>query len=102
MERKEITVKAKTVAEALELASAELGVPAAELDYVVNTEGKRGFLGIGAAEAEITASFVPVGEKNALDFIKTVVGDMELDAEITSRYNDEDALCIDVNGNSVG
>ena len=27
---------------------------------------------------------------------------MELDAEITSRYNDEDALCIDVNGNSVG
>ena len=102
MERKEITVKAKTVAEALELASAELGVPAAELDYVVNTEGKRGFLGIGAAEAEITATFIPAGEKNALDFIKTVVGDMELDAEITSRYNDEDALCIDVNGNSVG
>ncbi|MCQ2428070.1 MAG: protein jag [Clostridia bacterium] len=102
MERKEITVKAKTVEEAVAQAAAELGVAAEDVEYKVTVEPKRGFLGIGATEAEITATFTPRGEKNALDFIKTVVDDMQLEAEITSEYNDEGDFCINVNGESVG
>jgi len=102
MERKEITVKAKTVEEALAQAAAELGVAQDALEYQVTVEPKRGFLGIGATDAEIVATYIPQGEKNALDFIKTVVEDMQLTAEITSNYNDEGDLCINVNGESAG
>jgi spoIIIJ-associated protein len=100
--KKEITIKAKTVEEALAEAASQLGVPAEKLDYTVVSEARRGFLGIGASDAEITASYTPKGEKNAIGFIKTIVEDMQLDATVTSREGGNDDLLIEVNGENAG
>mgnify|MGYP002514100860 CR=1 FL=1 len=46
--KKEITVSAKTVEEAIEKAVAELGAPNADaIEYTVLEEPKKGFLGFG-------------------------------------------------------
>lgn len=100
--RREITVRAKTVEDAVAQAAAEFGADASSVEYTVTSEGKRGFLGIGASEAEIVARFVPAGEKNAVNFIKTVVKDMQMNAEVTSGYNEEGDLEINVVGESAG
>ena len=55
--KKDITVTAKTVAEALEKAVAELGAPSADkVEYNIIDEGKKGIFGIGAVPAKISAS----------------------------------------------
>jgi spoIIIJ-associated protein len=53
---------ASTVEEALQKASASLGVPADDLSYEVLDTGSEGFLGIGARDARITVQ-VPVPER---------------------------------------
>ena len=55
--KKELIVTAKTVEEARKKAAAELGAPEEELVITVLEEGKRGFFGIGAVEAKISASY---------------------------------------------
>ncbi len=100
--KKEIKVSAKTVDEALARAAQELGVPASELEYTVTVEPKKGFLGIGAADAEIAASYTPAGEKNAAEFIKTIVGDMGISAEVGTKYGDNGALIIEISGKDAG
>ena len=101
-EKKIVTASGKTVEEAVAKAAEELGVEASLLDYTVNTEAKKGFLGIGASDAEITASYTPKGEKNALAFIKTVLEDMQIEAEITTDYDEDDDFVINVNGEAAG
>ena len=57
--KKEITVSAKSVDEAIAKAVAELGAPSAEkIEYTVIEEAKKGFLGIGASDAKIVATYV--------------------------------------------
>lgn len=101
-EKKKVTATGKTVEEALAKAAEELGVEASALDYIVSAEAKRGFLGIGAADAEIIAEYTPQGEKNALNFINTVLEDMQIKAEITTGYNEDDDFVINVNGENAG
>ena len=55
--KKEVVITAKTVEEARKKAAAELGAPEEELVVTVLEEGKRGFLGIGASDARISASW---------------------------------------------
>jgi len=51
--KKEITVTAKTVEEAVLKAVADLGAPSADaITYTVVEEPKKGFLGFGAAPAK--------------------------------------------------
>ena len=63
--KKEVTVKAKSVEEALTLAAEQLGAPEAEVKYTVIAEAKRGFLGLGSSDAEISAYYIPRGEQAA-------------------------------------
>ena len=100
--KKEITVSAKTVDEALSRAAQELGVSASELEYTVTAEPKKGFLGIGASDAEIVASYTPAGEKNAAEFIRTIVADMGIEAEVSTKYGENGALIIEVSGKDAG
>ena len=100
--KKEITVKAKSVEEALALAAAELGAPEIEIKYTVIAEAKRGFLGLGSADAEINAYYIPRGEQAAIDFINTVIADMQLTAEIATRDGKDGELIIDVSGEGSG
>ena len=100
--KKEVTVKAKSVEEALSLAAEQLGAPESEIKYTVVAEAKRGFLGIGSTDAEINAYYIPRGEQAAIDFINTVIADMQLTAEVDVRDGKDGELIIDISGEGSG
>ena len=97
--KKEITVSAKSVDEAVAKAVAELGAPSAEkIEYTVIEEPKKGFLGIGAVDAKITATYVLGGEYEALAFIEKLLSDMNIDADITMNDGENGEKVIAING----
>ncbi len=100
--KKEVTVKAKSVEEALTLAAEQLGVKESDVKYTVVAEAKRGFLGLGATDAEINAYYIPRGEQAAIDFINTVIADMQLTANIDIRDGESGELLIDITGEGSG
>jgi spoIIIJ-associated protein len=100
--KKEVTVKAKSVEEALTLAAQQLGVAESEVQYTVIAEAKRGFLGLGSTDAEISAYYIPRGEQAAIDFINTVIADMQLTATVDVREDKDGELVIDVSGEGSG
>ena len=64
--KKEITVSAKSVEEAVAKAVEELGAPSADkIEYTVIEEAKKGFLGIGGTLAKINASYDEAGAGKA-------------------------------------
>ena len=100
--KKQIIVTAKTVDEAVVKAVAELGAPNAEaIVYTVLEEGKKGFLGLGAAPAKIEASYTLTGADLALDFIRKLISGMGLEATVTMTEDGENKL-IRVMGESAG
>ena len=99
--KKEVTVSAKSVEEAVAKAVTELGAPSADkIEYTVLEDAKKGFLGIGATDARITARYVLGGEQEALAFIKKLIADMNIEAEITMTDGDNGEKRITVNGQS--
>ena len=99
----ETTVVAKTVDEAIELAIAELGAPSKDaIKYTVIEEAKAGFLGIGAKPAKVNVVYEMTGEYIALEFIKKVVADMQLDAKIELKDGENSDKLITVDGENVG
>ena len=100
--KKELTVTAKTVEEAVAKAVAELGAPNAEaIVYTVLEEGKKGFLGLGAAPAKIQASYTLAGADLALDFIRNLIKGMGIEATVEMTEDGENKL-IRVLGESAG
>ena len=99
--KKEITVSAKSVEEAIAKAVEELGAPSADkIEYTVLEEAKKGFLGIGATDAKILATYTMGGEYEALAFIKKLLSDMSIDAEITMNDGENGEKIIAINGES--
>ena len=99
--KKEVTVSARSVEEAVAKAVTELGAPSADkIEYTVLEDAKKGFLGIGATDARITASYVVGGEQEALAFIEKLIADMNIEAEITMTDGDNGEKRITVNGQS--
>ena len=93
--KREITVSAKTLDEAIAKAVAELSAPDAQaIEYTVLEEAKRGFLGIGASDAKISASYSVKGAYAALEMIKNVVNDIGLEANVTLKHTGEGEACI--------
>lgn len=101
--KKEITVTAKTTAEAIEKAVAELGAPSVDaIEYTVLEEAKKGLFGIGAAPAKIQASYTVKGVYVALEMIKKVVADMGLDATVTHTKTADGDDRINIDGEGAG
>ncbi len=101
--KKDIIVTGKTVEDARRRAAAELNVAEEELTVTVLEEGKRGFLGIGATEAKISVSYSVKGEDAAMDFIRQVIADMDLEGLVVGkRDGDNDDVVITVDGDSAG
>ena len=103
--KKEITVSAKSVDEALQKAAEELGAPdVSAIEYTVLEEAKKGFLGIGGTQAKVLASYEDVlyGKAAAVAFVKKLVSDMKLDATVTVRDGDNDDTIISIDGESAG
>ena len=99
--KKEVTVSARSVEEAVAKAAAELGAPSADkIEYTVIEDAKKGFLGIGATDAKITASYIVGGEQEALAFIEKLIADMNIEAEITMTDGDNGEKKITINGQS--
>jgi spoIIIJ-associated protein len=99
--KKEVIITAKTVEEAVALAVAELGAPSAEkIEYTVLEEAKKGFLGIGASDAKISASYTAGGEVRALSFIEKLLSDMNIEAEVTMTEGDNGETRISIAGES--
>ena len=61
---------AKSVDEAKKLALAELGVGEEDVTFEVNEEGAKGFLGIGAKDASVTATVRDVPAAAAKKFFR--------------------------------
>ncbi len=100
--KKETIVTAKSVEEAIARAVEELGAPNAEaIEYTVLEEAKKGFLGIGAAPAKISAAYTPSGAVLALDFVRSIVDGMGLNASVTMTEDGENKM-IRVMGESAG
>lgn len=99
--RKETTVTAKTVDEALALAATELGAEVSDLEYTVLEEAKKGLFGIGAAPAKVKVSYAPTAIDLAVDFVKTTLNNMNIDAVVTVS-DTELGKKIDVSGEAAG
>ena len=100
--KKEVTVSAKSVEEAVAKAVAELGAPSADkITYTVIDEPKKGFLGIGAVDAKITATYVLGGEYEALAFIEKLIKDMNIDADIAMADGENGEKVITINSKDV-
>ena len=100
--KKEIIVTAKTVEDARAKAAEELGVSTEELEITVLEEGKKGFLGFGASDAKISAVYTAKRADVALDFIRKIVADMELDLAVAMKDGDNDDTLITVDGEGAG
>ena len=100
--KKDIIVTAKTVEEAKSKAAAELGIAEEEIEFTVLDEGKRGFLGLGATDAKVQASYTVGGADIAVDLIRKIVADMELDLTVAKKAGTNDDTVITVDGEGAG
>ncbi|MBE6650864.1 MAG: protein jag [Ruminococcaceae bacterium] len=100
---KVITVSAKTVEEALEKASEQTGVVKEELKWSVITEAKKGLFGIGAQDAVIEVSVEESPDELALNFVKTVLADLEFEnVNVEMTETSEKEVTISVTGDDMG
>ena len=99
--KKEIIVSAKSVEEAVAKAVIELGAPSEDkIEYTVLEDAKKGFLGIGASDAKISAIYTVGGEEKAFEFVKTLLENMSIDAEVTMTDGEAGEKRITVSGES--
>ena len=101
--KKEIIVTGKTIEEALANAAEQLGAAVEEIKHEVIEEPKKGLFGIGATPAKIKATYTLKGEEIALEFVKKLVSDMQLDVAINMSYCPErEGMLIDIQGEGAG
>ncbi|GHV12398.1 DNA-binding protein [Clostridia bacterium] len=101
--KKETTVTAKSLETALETASAEFGVSADKIEYEVVEQAKKGFLGIGSAEAKYRFWYEEKTHASAAeDFLKKIIAHMEINAHpIVVEENDEEVK-FEIKGENLG
>lgn len=98
----EAIVYGKTVEEAIKNGLKELNITAEMAQYEVLENPKKGFLGFGEAPAKVRVFYEVKAGGKAVDFVNTLVKNMELNVDIkTERINNKD-LKITLNGESAG
>jgi spoIIIJ-associated protein len=100
--KQEIIVSAKTVDAAVKEGAEKLGVKVEEVTYEVITEPKKGFFGFGEVKAEVKVVYEKSPEKLAIEFLKTLIKDMELNAEITVTNGKGNEKNIAIKGSDAG
>lgn len=96
--RKQVTITAKSVDEALAKAVEELGAPSlSDIEYTVVEEPKKGLFGIGSTPAVIEASYQKNGVALAIEFLTRLTRDMGLDVtmEVRDGTNGDKVIAID-------
>ena len=96
--RKQVTITAKSVDEALAKAVEQLGAPSlSDIEYTVVEEPKKGLFGIGSTPAVIEASYQKNGVALAIEFLTRLTKDMGLDVtmEVRDGTNGDKVIAID-------
>lgn len=96
--KKEITIEAKTVDEAVKDGAKGLDVAVDEVKYEVISEPKRGFLGIGSTDAVVKVTYIYSPLEAARKFAETLIEDLELDAEVTIHDDGDGEALLTVTG----
>ncbi len=100
---KKVIISAKTAEEAITKAVEELGAPNADaIKVTVLEEATKGFLGLGAKQAKIEATYKVGNEYYALELIKKLLLDMEINADVTMCDGDNDDKLITIEGDGAG
>jgi len=99
---KEIIFTAKSVDEALALASQQLQKDRNELEYTVLEEGKKGFLGIGSSDAKILIKFAPTVREATEEFLQTFIRNAGIQAEIRCEEREGGELAYSFEGENLG
>lgn len=100
---KVIEISAKSVEEALEKAAAQTGVSVEALDYEIVSEAKKGLFGIGSQEAIIRLTIDENPDTLAVNFVKTVLADLELNEyNLETTETDDREFIISVTGEDMG
>ncbi len=100
---KKVIISAKTVEEATEKAIRELGAPNADaVTVTVLEEGSKGFFGLGAKEARVEATMKVGNEYCALELLKKLLADMEIEADVLMTDGDNDDKLIVIEGEGAG
>lgn len=99
---KETTVTAKTVELALEKGAEELGYTVEQVKYDILEEPKSGFLGIGSVNAKLRVYHEDSPAENAFNFIKTLLDNMGISADVILSEETEESALISVSGSNLG
>ncbi len=99
---KEIITHGKTIEAAVEVACEQFGVKPEDVTYEVLEEPKKGFLGMGAVQARVKVIYRLKPAEIAVKFVKTLLEDMEIEAQVLHHFNGDGDLVIKVVGDSAG
>ena len=100
--KQELIVTGATVDEALQNAALQLGVDAKELKYDVLVEPKKGILGIGRVAAKLKVTYTADPGDLALEFVKTLLENMNADATATIEDGEGNQRIIRIEGPDAG
>ena len=96
-----IEVFGKTVEAAISDGAFQLGVDREYITYEILEMPKKGFLGFGEIPAKVRITYDSDNENNALSFIKTIINDMDINAE-AEMSDGENAKLIKITGKDSG
>jgi spoIIIJ-associated protein len=99
---KELTFSAKTVEEALALASQQLGKKPEELEFSVTEEAKKGFFGIGSCDAKISVKYAPTVREATEEFLSTFLKNAGFEATVHCEENENGELAYTLEGENLG
>lgn len=99
---KKYTFTAKSVEEAIALASQQLKVDPQELDYTVVEEAKKGFLGLGSSDAKIVVKFVPSVREATEEFLKTFLANAGIEATVRCEEKEQGDIAYTLEGDDLG
>lgn len=100
--KKEYIASGKTVEAAVERGARELGVSPEQVSYEVIAEAKKGFLGFGEQPAKVKVIYELLPIDIGVNFVKTLIEDMQIEAEVTLSENDEGNKVISIVGDDAG
>ena len=99
---KEVIATGKNPEQALDFGCAQLGLTRADVEFEILDMGSKGFLGLGAKQAKIEATYKVGNEYYALELIKKLLLDMEINADVTMCDGDNDDKLITIEGDGAG
>ncbi|MBQ7847724.1 MAG: protein jag [Clostridia bacterium] len=100
--KQELIVTGATIEEALQNGALEIGVKPEDLEYEVLVEPKKGILGIGKVAAKLKVSYTADPAELAMDFIRTLLANMEADAQVEMEKGEGNERLIKISGKDAG